>query len=191
VAVGAGAAVCIEAEPCGVIGGIILGGGILYQIWKGTHSQPTIEASSPQERRLLDWVAKAFCVDRKALGNYNDSSHDDLGRSIFPVVSKSADGNTTYYDVLTAYGKTERYSVTTESIPLNTHFLSDSVGSDFQGNITVVQSIGLPDGSSYTFSYESLYGELSGITLPNQGVVSYIYQGFVVRRNNHHRVRIR
>jgi len=78
VAVGAGAAVCIEAEPCGVIGGIILGGGILYQIWKGTHSQPTIEASSPQERRLLDWVAKAFCVDRKALG---DAIHrEKIGR---------------------------------------------------------------------------------------------------------------
>jgi hypothetical protein len=78
VAVGAGAAVCIEAEPCGAIGGLILGAGLIYQIYKGTHSQPTIEGSSRQEQRLLDFVAKTFCVDRKALG---DAIHrEKIGR---------------------------------------------------------------------------------------------------------------
>ncbi len=110
-------------------------------------------------------------------GNYDDGSGDDLGRVLVPSVTTSADGNTTYYNVLTAYGNTEQYSVTTESIPLNTNFLSNSVGSDFQGNMTVVQSIGLPDGSSYNFTYENgTYGELSGITLPQGGTITYVYQ---------------
>ena len=114
-------------------------------------------------------------VDRN--GNYDSTTQDDLGRMVAPTVSYSADGTMTYYDVLTAYGQTERYTVTTETIQLNTNFLSDSVGQDFQGSMTVVKSIGLPDGSSYDFSYEAgSYGELSGITLPQQGTISYVYQ---------------
>jgi RHS repeat-associated protein len=58
VLVGGAAAACIEAEPCGAIGGLILGGGIVYQIY----------AASRQESNFLDYVARAFCVDRKALG---------------------------------------------------------------------------------------------------------------------------
>ncbi len=110
-------------------------------------------------------------------GNYNDDTGDDLGRVLVPSVTTSPDGNTTYYNVLTTYGSTEQYSVTTETIQLHTHFLSDSVGSDFQGTMTVVQSIGLPDGSSYSFTYEEgNYGELSSVTLPHGGTVSYLYQ---------------
>jgi RHS repeat-associated protein len=110
-------------------------------------------------------------------GNYSDDTGDDLGRVLVPSVTTSSDGNTTYYNVLTTYGKTEQFSVTTETIQLNTNFLADSVGSDFHGSMTTVASIGLPDGSSYGFTYEDgTYGELSGITLPQGGTVTYVYQ---------------
>jgi RHS repeat-associated protein len=109
-------------------------------------------------------------------GNYNDLTHDDLGRVIAPIKSTSPDGTTTYYDVLTVGGQTERYSVTQETIQYNTNFLSNSVGSDVPGSMTVVQSIGLPDGSSYQFGYETNYGELNSITLPHGGTITYAYQ---------------
>jgi hypothetical protein len=66
--VGGAAATCIEAEPCGAIAGTIIGLDMLYQIYKGTRSQPTIEGSSRQEQNLLNFIARAYCVDRKALG---------------------------------------------------------------------------------------------------------------------------
>ena len=94
-------------------------------------------------------------------GNYEDVTHDDLGRSLAPTITTSPDGTITYYDFLTTYGQTERSTVTTETLNLNTNFLSDSVGTDYHGPLTVVSSIGLPDGSSYGFTYEATtYGEL-------------------------------
>ncbi|MGB0036778.1 MAG: hypothetical protein WBP79_15015, partial [Candidatus Acidiferrales bacterium] len=50
---------------------------------------------------------------------------------------------------------------------------------DYSGNITVIQKIQLPDGTSYQFGYESnSYGELTSIAFPNSGQVSYSYTNF-------------
>lgn len=109
-------------------------------------------------------------------GNFYDTlQQDDLGRNLVTITPSPTDPTQTFFDVLTTGGGTVRYVLTTESISLNTNFLAASVGSDFQGNITVYKSISLPDGSSYQFSYEPNYGELTGITLPHGGTVSYTY----------------
>jgi len=116
-------------------------------------------------------------------GNYysrdtNNNVIDTLGRT--PVVVTSSCGtNQTCYDVLTSQGGTSRsrWIVTTESISVNTAF---PVWGNWSGTLTSIQSIKLPDGTTYTFSYNSgttsgHYGELTGITLPTGGQISYGY----------------
>ena len=122
-------------------------------------------------------------IDR--FGNYwsNDGSGnliDDLGRT--PVIT-TTNGNVTYYDVLAPNGPISnngtrvRYTVTYENVTLTTAFNQSGV-TEYQNNgthsptIPAIQSIGLPDGSSYQFSYDS-YGEIQNMTLPTGGVVKY------------------
>jgi hypothetical protein len=113
-------------------------------------------------------------------GNYwsKDASGnlvDTLGR--VPVIT-TTNGNQIYYDVLTVGGTRARYTVTTETINVNTYFQQSAV-SEFSGTLTAIQSIQLPDGSSYSFAYDSgslagvgYYGELASITLPTGSTVS-------------------
>jgi hypothetical protein len=118
-------------------------------------------------------------------GNYyssdsNGNTIDTLGRT--PVIVTSNCGtNQTCYDVLNSQGGStrSRWIVTTESIPVYTAF-GDPYGLDYQGNLTVTQSLKLPDGTSYSFTYDSgstpgHYGEVTGITLPNGGQITYGY----------------
>jgi RHS repeat-associated protein len=122
-------------------------------------------------------------IDR--YGNYwsNDSNGnliDDVGRT--PVIA-TTNGNTTTYDVLAANGPINnngtrvRYTVTTTQVTLYTSFNQSGV-TEYQNNnaqpatITAVSSVQLPDGSSYSFQYDS-YGAITQMTLPTGGVVRY------------------
>jgi RHS repeat-associated protein len=126
-------------------------------------------------------------------GNYfsNDSNGnliDTLGRT--PVVV-TPNGSQTFYDVLTVGGTTKRYTVTTETINVNTAFGQSGVN-EYSGNLTAIQSITLPDGSSYTFNYDSgtssgNYGELQSITLPTGGTVSFAYDNYLDSYQNENR----
>ncbi len=115
-------------------------------------------------------------------GNYFDSQ-DTLGRT--PVtVTTSCNGNAsqTCYDILNSQGGSSRFTVTTTSISVNTSFGQSGV-TEYSGTFTVIQSIALPDGTSYTFSYDSgitagHYGVLTGITLPTGGQITYGYSVF-------------
>lgn len=115
-------------------------------------------------------------------GNYysrdsNGNVIDTLGRT--PVIVTSACGtNQTCYDVLNSEGTSRsRWIVTTTSISVDTNF---PVWGNYSGNLTAIQSITVPDGTTYNFSYDSgttgyHYGELTGMTLPTGGQVSYAY----------------
>ena len=116
-------------------------------------------------------------VDRN--GNYfstdgNGNLVDTLGRT--PVV-KTSSGSQIYYDVLTIGGATKRYTITTEQISVSTAF-GQSGANDYSGTLTAIQSIQLPDGSTYQFSYDSAYGEMTGITLPTGGSVSLGWENY-------------
>lgn len=117
-------------------------------------------------------------IDR--YGNYwsSDSSGnlvDDLGRT--PVIT-STNGNQIYYDVLTEGGGRARYIVTTESLYIQTSFKETSVR-EFTGWITAIQSIQLPDGSSYSFGYnDGSYGGMTNMALPAGGGVSISYSNY-------------
>jgi YD repeat-containing protein len=117
-------------------------------------------------------------------GNYwsTDSSGnliDDLGRT--PVIV-TKNGNVTYYDVLAPNGPINnngtrvRYTVTTAQVTVRTYFLQSGVtewpNTGFVGYLYPVQSIQLPDGTSYSFTYDS-FGEMTSMTLPTGGVIHY------------------
>jgi len=124
---------------------------------------------------------------------------DTLGRPL-PGTTVNCNGNQneTCYTVPTSqfpnspYG-TSTYTVTRATISVKTSFGQSGV-SEFTGTMTVVQSIALPDGTSYTFKYDcdsatnsacgspsgqnAYYGLLTSMTLPTSGSVSYGYTNF-------------
>jgi hypothetical protein len=124
-----------------------------------------------------------------ANGNYwsqdsNGNLIDTLGRT--PVLTTQS-GNQIIYQVLGYGGAREQYTVTTESVPYSTAFAQSGVG-DVSGSFTAIQSIALPDGSSYSFTYDSShYGELASVTLPTGGVIQYTYTNFLDSYQNQNR----
>ncbi len=117
-------------------------------------------------------------------GNYftsdvNGNLVDTVGRT--PVkVTTSCNGNAslTCYDVLNSQNTTSRFIVTTETLAVATGFHASGV-TEYNGSITTVQSIQLPDNTSYQFTYDyggsSTFGELAGMTEPTGSIISYDY----------------
>jgi RHS repeat-associated protein len=126
-------------------------------------------------------------------GNYmtSDSSGnlvDTLGRT---PLETSTSGNKITYSVLTYGGTRVNYVITTETINYNTNFGQEAVGEGI-GSFTAIQSIQLPDGSMYSFGYDSgttagNYGELTSITLPSGGTIQYTYSNFLDSFQNQNR----
>ena len=126
-------------------------------------------------------------------GNYwtVDSNGNLVDTSNQTPVLVSSSGNQTYYDVLAVGGGRNRYTVTTTQVAYNTEFTQQAVN-ETSGSFTAIQSIGLPDGTSYQFTYDSgtstgHFGELASMTLPSGGVISYIYTPFLDSYNNQNR----
>lgn len=141
----------------------------------------------------------AASVDRN--GNYvnydvyGDLLSDSLNRTPIDneILEYDANGYPAieYLYVPTVQGQTAQYTVTYENIGVHTAF--DKSGTlDFYGYINVIQSIGLPDGTSYQFNYDAVctgssclnsgnystiaYGELTSVTMPHGGTAQYSYQ---------------
>src|SRR5439155_13811504 len=94
---------------------------------------------------------RLFPTAQDTNGNYftfdgNGNAVDTLGRT---PVTKTVVGSVTNFDVLNSQGSTSRYTVTSQSISVTTNFAQSGV-TEYSGTLTVVQSIGLPDGSSYS-----------------------------------------
>jgi RHS repeat-associated protein len=117
--------------------------------------------------------------------NSNGDVTDTLGRT---PIATTVSGDTITYNVLNSQGGTSPFVVTTTTIPVSTAFgqsgvteyASTAPSTDY---LTVIQSIALPDGTSYQFSYDQgltsgHYGALTGVTLPTGGTVTYSYQNF-------------
>src|SRR5262249_14708898 len=116
--------------------------------------------------------SQVYPVPTDTNGNYFADGKDTLSR--IPVVTTSS-GNKIYYDVLNPQGGRSRYTVTTETIPVSVP--------NYTTTITVIQSIELPNGTSYQFLYNAgtsgdNWGELTSVTLPTGGQVSYGYTTF-------------
>src|SRR5260370_24726940 len=104
----------------------------------------------------------------------NGNVIDTLGRT---PVTKSINGNTTTYTVQKSDGGQQSYTVTAETINVATNFGVTGV-TEYSGTLTVVQSVGLPDSTQYSFGYDS-YGEINSVTLPTGATVTYGYSNFL------------
>jgi len=129
-------------------------------------------------------------------GNYfstdsNSNVIDTLGRTPVKVSTTNCASNQVCYDILNSQGGTSRVTVTTASVPVSTAFAQSGV-TEYTGNITVVQSIQLPDSNSYSFSYDTgtaagNYGLLTGLTLPTGGQVTYAFTTYLDASSNNNR----
>src|SRR5262249_1473515 len=109
----------------------------------------------------------------------NGNVIDTLNRT---VVTKTINGSTTFYDVLNSQGSTSRYTVTATTINANSSFVQSGV-TEYSGSFPAIQSISFPDGTSYSFAYDSgttpgFYGLVSSMTLRTGGQVQYGYTNF-------------
>lgn len=121
-------------------------------------------------------------------GNYyskdsNGNIIDTLGRT--PVtVTNNCNGNSNQicYAVLNSQGGTSTITVTTASISVHTAF-NRPYTAEASATQKVIQSVQLPDGTSYQVGYDSgtssgHYGEITSITLPTNGQATYAYSVF-------------
>lgn len=122
----------------------------------------------------FDTVAKITDPNGNRLLNDTQSLTliDTLGRS--PVYDFL--GPNPQFDEPNSQGTNSNYRNINVAVPATTAFGKAGV-TEFSGSISGYQSISLPDGSSYQFQYDS-YGELSGITLPTGGTVTFGYTNF-------------
>jgi RHS repeat-associated protein len=131
---------------------------------------------------------------------------DDTGR--IPVIT-TINGNVTYYDVLSPGGPINdrgtrvRYTVTTAPVQVQTAFRQvvnpsspNVYVGEWTGTLYPIQSIQLPDGSSYTFTYDGKatsgdqaqhYGELTSVTLPTGGKIGYGWANYLDSYQNENR----
>ena len=116
-------------------------------------------------------------ANRGVYGVMSLSATDTAGRTAVSVTALSGNSNT-----ITVSGISGAYTQTWESIPFNFNVTSTPVGSypctgvgvpAASGSNYVLKSITLPNGQSYQFQYDALYGLLSQITYPSGGYVSY------------------
>jgi RHS repeat-associated protein len=108
---------------------------------------------------------------------------DSLGRTL---LTSTASNGTYYVDVLNSQGTTSRYTITTEAINVWTNFCNGGLGcTDYNAPMTVIQSVQLPDGTSYSFGYDAgatqgHYGQVTSMTIPTTGQISYSFNKNVV-----------
>lgn len=112
---------------------------------------------------------------------------DSMGHALIQETVATTDGGglpvVLYLDVPVALGQTARYTITYETVATSTSFNVPltNFGQSQPGNVgesnasvRVIQSIGLPDGSSYSFAYSN-YGEVKSMTMPHGATVTLGY----------------
>src|SRR5580704_8086452 len=131
-------------------------------------------------------------------GDGNGNLVDTLGRTPVTVTTGT---NQIFYDVLNSQNHTSRFTVNTTSISAKTAFGQSNVTECTTScTLTVISSIGLPDGTSYSFKYDcdtstnsscgstsghsSYYGVLTSMTLPTGAVITYTHTNFKDASNN-------
>ena len=107
--------------------------------------------------------------------------YDTLNRTLVHV-TQSADHNTWYFAVPNAQGGTSTYTAKLGTVNVYTMFLNGNVA-DYTGSFQAINEIDLPDGTKYTFGYDSgttagHYGQVTSMTLPTGGTITYTYGKF-------------
>jgi hypothetical protein len=176
----------------------------LYQV-----TNFTFGSSSPQGTITARDGSLVFPTPTDTNGNVysvntNGDLVDTLGRvPVQTTTNCNNNPNQICYDVLNSesvytqgsspQGPRSRYTVTLTTISVNTAF-GESELTECSTNCTlqVISSIALPDGTSYSFTYDSgtspgNYGELSSVTLPSGGTINYTYATYEDLNGNRNR----
>lgn len=145
---------------------------------QGTAVYPPIYVNSPPSGG-----SSFLSVD----GNGNEISMsngtwtDTLGVTAVAVVGSAP---TTTLSFLNNSGSYSTYTANYSQKNIKTNFGCSGIGEYTASNIYLLSSLSLPDGRSYTFSYEqtpgySTYttGRIAGVTLPTGGTIQYQYTG--------------
>ena len=149
--------------------------------------------------KVVNWAFTIYAPDGTIVGSWLDTNGnyfqyegsplamtDSAGRRIGLIAAYvgNCDGNSNKYcyDLPNSQGGTSRYTITTQTINVNTSFGQSGI-TEYSGTITVIQSLGLPDGTSYQFGYDSgtssgHYGLLTSMTLPTGAQITYAYTTF-------------
>lgn len=131
-------------------------------------------------------------IDRNGNFATYDGNGNPINTSGITPVIISTTGNVTTYSVLIEGGQRVNYVVTTEPINVSTGF-NESAVSENTSTLTSIQSIQLPDGSMYSFTYNNNnvvyggfgnYGDMSSMTLPTGGIVNFQYVNYTDSYNN-------
>ena len=113
-------------------------------------------------------------------GNTHATSVDSSGRTLFTVVDAPRDINQNFtqttFTVNDANGHPQNIVVNWQSLPMTTNFQTGVLNNSFIW--CAIQSIILPNGTSYQFHYEPDYGEITEIDLPTGGVIKYTWANY-------------
>lgn len=126
-------------------------------------------------------------------GNYystdsNGNIVDTLGRTPVKVTTDCNNNSSeTCYDVLNDQGSYSRYTVVNTTVSVSTAFHQSGI-TEYSGSIPVISTITLPDNKYYSFAYDyTTYGELTGVTLPTGGLITYTWTTYFDTFNNANR----
>ncbi|PYV68508.1 MAG: hypothetical protein DMG96_36250 [Acidobacteria bacterium] len=151
----------------------------------GIYNDETVYTPDGTQVFAPPYLPKRNPID--ANGNYysldsNSQMTDTLGRK--PFISTKTSPTVITYTLLNSQGGTSSYTATFGTTAVSTNFAaSGSSYTEYAGNLTTLQSLTLPDGTSYTFGYDTgttpgHYGQLTSMTLPTGGKIYYSYANF-------------
>jgi RHS repeat-associated protein len=170
----------------------------------GTLVDQSLPPTDSQGRYILakDSNGNYFSSDNLFMNLLSGASsghyYDSLGRIALNNALSGCTSNPAQacYYVPNSQGATSEYIVTGALIPVSTNFGEAGVTEcNTSCTISVIQSIGLPDGTSYSFKYDcstgsgnpacgspsgqsGYYGLLTSVTLPTGGQITYGYETF-------------
>jgi RHS repeat-associated protein len=105
---------------------------------------------------------------------------DTLGQTVLTIAGGAPNPLTFTYTPPS--GTNVNYSVNYTSKNIKTNFGCSGVGEYAANGVSLVSSIGLPDGTSYSFTYEATpgysgyyTGRVASVTLPTGGTITYTY----------------
>ncbi len=112
------------------------------------------------------------------VSGFGPGATDSVGRV---NVTQTNGTNSVSYAVYDADGNPQTYTVNYSSFPISTTFGVNDLGmhpiTEFVQTRNAINSIVLPDGSSYQFVYDN-FGELTQLTLPTGGAITYTWNTF-------------
>ena len=123
-------------------------------------------------------------------GNYFSSTYnsgtttftDTLGTTVLTVTGAGTQSSPMKYTYTNHAGGSKFYQVNYVTRGVATNFGCDGIA-EYTGSVPLVDSVVLPDGSEYQFSYEltpndlrgRFTGRVSSVTLPSGGTITYTY----------------